>query len=114
MCAQPRGEQCQKSAGSSAAGGLWEFGRTSSAAASVLPEQHPGSLSALLDFALSSFASLFEHVPVASSHLPVCQCLKDVNPSLVDEDGDGIICHLTFSISNLLLPVKFQENSLIL
>ncbi|TRZ19392.1 hypothetical protein HGM15179_007720 [Zosterops borbonicus] len=38
------------------------------------------------------------------------QCLKDVNPSLVDEDGYGIIIYyLTFSVSNLLSPVEFQS-----
>lgn len=59
--------------------------------------------------------SWFEHVPVAFSHLPACQCLKDVNPSLVDDNGDGlVIYHLTLTVSNLLPPVKFQENSLTL
>lgn len=51
----------------------------------------------------------------AFSHLPACQCLKDVNPSLVDDNGDGVVIyHLTLSVSNLLPPVKFQENSLTL
>lgn len=45
---------------------LQEFRRKSSATTSVLPEQHLGSLSAVLDFALSSFESLFGHIPVQS------------------------------------------------
>lgn len=58
------GKQCQQPAGSSAPGGLQGFRRTNSVTASVLPEQDLGILSALLDFALSSFASLFGHIPV--------------------------------------------------